>query len=107
MINQYVSVYVPSTKEVNKPISSGERIIITGEVVLKFTNSFGGCTTQDCRGAWKDSNDCIVYEDITIVKSFTDNPNALAIAREIALSLKKELTQESVTIESNDGIEFI
>jgi hypothetical protein len=107
MINQYVSVYVPSTKDINKPLCSGERIVITGEVVLKFTNSFGGCTTQDCRGAWKDSNDCIVYEDITIVKSFTDNPNALAIAREIALSLKKELTQESVTIESNDGIEFI
>ena len=107
MINQYVSVYIPGTKEVNKPLCSGERIIITGEVVLKFTNNFGGCTTQDCRGAWKDSNDCIVYEDITIVKSFTDNPNALAIAREIALSLKKHLTQESVTIESNDGIEFI
>jgi hypothetical protein len=107
MINQYVSVYVPSTKEVNKPLCSGERIIVTGEIVLKFTNSFGGCTTQDCKGAWKDSNDNIIYEDITIVKSFTDNPNALAIAREIAIQLKNKLTQESVTIESNDGIEFI
>jgi hypothetical protein len=98
MINQYVSLYVPSTKDIDKPLNPAERIVLTGSVVYKFSKEFGGCTSQNISGAWLNpDNNKVIYEDITIVKSFTDNPDRLAIVRTEAIRIKAEYSQASIT----------
>jgi hypothetical protein len=107
MIKTYVSVYVPGTKNIDQKLDDSTHQIIVNQIMVKLSNSFGGCTAQNATGGYIDTAGSLIIENITIVKSYTDNPDSLGIIRGIAIQLKSDLAQESVTIESNDGIEFI
>lgn len=110
MLNNFVSVYVPGTREVNKKLTSRERADYTARVGRKLSESFGGSTATKGIGFYVSNDGTLIQESITIVKSFYDGipvESAYDTARTIAQWLKAELTQESVTIESNEGIEFV
>lgn len=108
MLNQFVSVYVPGTKQVNVPLTGKEKKRYTRETGRRLSVLFGGATAQKVEGYWISDGGGLVIEDITIVKSYHDKESCLALegARAIAVWLKVALQQESVTIETNGGIEF-
>jgi hypothetical protein len=97
-LHNKVSIYIPSINKDGEPI---ENIIEYNEFVDLFVNTFGGCTTYNCYGHYRDKNNKIIYEDIIKIESFTN----LYIDRDWielkALTLKEKLNQESVSIELN------
>ena len=62
------------------------------------------------KGAWKCENGFIVYEDITIltINATMENfENQLNDFIKLAEELKKELTQEGISVGINDGLMII
>lgn len=109
MLSQFVSVYVPGTKNVNQQLTARERSQYTARVASDLSKEFGGATATRGTGFYVSNDGRLISENTTIVKSYHDHSpaQALEFARSIAQWLKVELTQESVTVENNDGIEFI
>ena len=109
MLKDYVKLYVPSTRNINIPLSIDESKILVSQYASKLSHKFGGCTGTIGQGYYDASDGTQVIENVTILQSYYDTDKILAwdFIKSLALQLKVELTQESVTIESNDGIEFI
>ena len=107
MLTNFVSVYVPSTVDVNTPASQEKIADVIRFVSAKFAAKFGGSTVTTAKGYWIADNGELVEDNITIVKSFHADEGAFAFACEIAQFVKEALTQEAVTVETNQGIEFI
>jgi hypothetical protein len=109
MLTSFVSVYVPSTKNCNIPLTRAEVNKYTAKVARHFSAIFGGATVIKATGYYLANDGKLVKETQHIVKSFhaIDAKEAEAIARQEAATLRDELTQESVTIETNEGIDFI
>lgn len=108
MLKKYVAVYVPGTKDKVIPLSAPEQSAYVSEVARDLSLAFGGATAESAaKGYWVDSTGHLIAENIVIVKSYHDNDNALEIVKKIANWLKEELTQEAITIETEEGIEFI
>ena len=109
MLKNHVSIYIPSTYNVNHPIDDITRNKVVRWVSIKLSRSFGGCTSSNVIGGYISSNNQYIQEDITIAKSFHDTTNEIAwnVAQHIARVIKRYLKQESITIENNDGIDFI
>jgi len=108
-MNQYIAVYIPGTKDINHKLPARERLIISRRIARELSGLYGGCTSVPSTGYYVSNDGQLIEERITIIKSYHNTPpgEALESARRIARELKIELSQESVTIESNDGIEFI
>lgn len=109
MLKKYIAVYIPGTTNVNQPLTKKSQHAIAVNTAREFAREFGGNTITPAEGLYIDSNGNTVIERILIVKSYHDKDSAAAasFARKIAAGLKVQLTQESVTIESNAGIDFI
>lgn len=107
MLSNYVSLYIPGTRDINTPLAAKEKRELIREYAGRLSREFGGCTAIPSMGFYVSSDGKLIEEKITILKSFTDNPKADDIAKEYAKELKKRLSQESVTVESNSGIDFI
>ena len=114
MLNQFVSVYIPSTNHKthgdNESLSVAEHAAIAERVASELSGFFGGATSTPARGYWKSETGALVAEDVIIVTSYyspTDGINPLQIATRIARELAHELNQEAVTIQNNDCIDFI
>ena len=109
MLNQYVSVYVPGTRDKTIPLTRANQRLIARGIAAKLSAKFGGSTSTIAEGSWQDGQGKQVVERIIIVKSYHDQiaKDALKFAESLANELKHKLSQDSVTVESNDGIEFI
>jgi hypothetical protein len=109
MLTQYVSVYVPGTKQTNVKLSARDRSIYTDKIARQLSDKFGGSTATRGIGFYVSNNGELIRENVTIVKSFYagDSAAAFEFACKLGRQLKTELSQESVTIESNEGIEFV
>lgn len=107
MIKTFVSVYVPSTKNGNQVLSCVERDTAISHTAVLFSSHFGGCTAIPGVGFYLSSSGELIREDVTIIKAYTENKDSLVVARNEANYIKKSLSQESVLLETNEGIEFI
>lgn len=109
MLNRFVSIYIPGTKNVNERLTVKSQNVYARAAAAKLSSKFGGATSTNAQGYYVSDNGILIHERIIIVKSYheTPGPDALQFAESIARELKAELSQESVTVESNDGIEFI
>lgn len=102
-----VTVYVPSTVEVDKQIDNEKYVKAVAE---KLSVWFGGATSTPARGYWVSTSAGLVKEDTTIVFAYTDTENLQnCIDRLVDLCewLKVEMTQESVALEINGEMYFI
>lgn len=103
--NNKLSIYVPSTIDVNKINDNLDNTIKSvKEKIKQDTNEY------KTKGAWKCEDGSIVYEDITIltINSTMENfENQLNDFIELAENLKKELTQEGISIGINNGLMII
>ena len=109
MLTNYKSVYIPSTRQGNIPLSQVESERIIKIVLTRMSQAFGGCTATHSIGSWLSNTHGLITEPVTIAQSYYDIDPIVADrkVKSIARWIKKELQQESVSIQSNDGLEFI
>lgn len=104
-----VSVYVPSTKDVNKKMSSDEHQKYIDRVLTELSNLFGGATAYDAKGSWV-SQQGLVLEDIKVCKSYCSSEQLKSGVDKVitlCMELKKELSQEAISLEINNKLYFI
>lgn len=106
-INQ-ISIYVPSTIDVNKINEQFELLTInTANMLQKEFNT----TVEriDTQGAWK-SEQGLVFENINILSinaSYEKFESTLEYFINLAEKFKKDLSQEGISIGINDGLMII
>jgi hypothetical protein len=109
MLSKRVSLYVPSTQNVGKPMPSHKHDALVTEVAKQFSKEFGGATATIGEGFYTANSGELIRERVTIVTSYHDKTTseALAIVIPIAQAIKYRYGQEAITIETETGIEFI
>lgn len=109
MLNKKVSLYVPSTQNKGQPLPEGKHEKLVSQVAEQFSELFGGATCTPAEGYYKADNGDLIRERITIVTSYHDKETytALALVIPIAQVIKTRYGQEAISIETEQGIEFI
>lgn len=109
MLSRKVSLYVPSTQNVGKPLPQGKHEALVTDVAKQFSKHFGGATATPGEGFYTAENGELIRERVTIVTSYHDKTTseALAIVIPIAQVIKFRYGQEAITVETENGIEFI
>ena len=102
-----IAIYIPSTYDVDKPINNSYIVERTAKL---FSMLYGGCTAQESCGYYVANNNDLIQEKVTIVFSYTDNDTFAKHEEKVlqyAKTVKKEMKQESVSIELNNSLYFI
>lgn len=109
MLVRKVSLYVPSTHHVGKPMTDGKHAALVTEVAKQFSKEFGGATATVGEGFYTAKSGELIRERVTIVTSYHDKSTseALAIVIPIAQAIKYRYGQEAISVETETGIEFI
>ena len=109
MLVNFVSLYVPGTYGLSDNIPPELQLEIARETAQKLSAAFGGSTSINATGYYVADNGDLIEENIIILKSFHDQDPAaaVAIASKIGAWIKKQLLQESVSLESETGLTFI
>ena len=106
--NNELSIYVPSTIDVNKINEQFELLTKNTENMLK--KEFNTNVKRiDTKGAWK-SEQGLVFEDINILSinaNYEKFESTLEYFINLAEKFKKDLSQEGISIGINDGLMII
>lgn len=107
--NNKISIYVPSTIDVNKVNPDFENL--TQDTIKKLQENFNkNAQRYNTQGAWKSEDGNIVYEDInilTIEETEENFENTLNYFISLAEQFKKDLSQEGISIGINNGLLII
>ena len=106
-LDSKVGIYVPSTQNVNESVDNSEQV---KSVIKELSVLFGGATASDAVGGWVTESGEIVVEHVTIVYSFCTSEQLkdhFDDIYSIAQRIKKEMTQEAVTLEINGQVKFV
>lgn len=101
------AVYVPSTTDVNNNCDNAEMVKY---VLAELSKLFGGATASKSVGAWMSDSCGLVLEDVTIVYAFCTSEQAgehFADVYAICEKIKREMSQEAVTLEYNGQVKFV
>lgn len=105
-----VSIYVPSTTDVNCADEENLQQRFVELCMKKFSEWFGGATATDALGGWMSNDKGLILERVRIVYAFCRKEdfaeNFVEILR-ICEQIKSEMRQESVTLEYNGQIKFV
>lgn len=106
-LNAKVAIYVPSTTDINVPTDNKEYV---NNVMTKFSEWFGGCTSTPAVGGWVSNSGALVVEKVTIVYAFC-TPESFGEHFEevyaLAAEIRDEMKQEAVTLEYNGQVKFV
>lgn len=104
-----VAVYVPSTRDVDVPLSEAEVKALIQRTGTFLTERFGGATAIAGHGYYAAEDGTLVIEDVTRVYAFagrlTSDDRKAVIAH--AAHLRDEIGQESVSVEIDGKLRFI
>ena len=104
-----ISIYVPSTIDVNKVNENFENL--TKDTIKKLQENFNkNVQRYNTQGAWKSEDGNIVYENINIltIEEIEENfENTLNYFISLANQFKKDLSQEGISIGINEGLLII
>ena len=106
-LNTKVSIYVPSTMNVNEQIDNTK---YRTEVQNKLSVLFGGATTSTVLGSYICEDGSQVNEVVDIVFSFCSTEQLRKNIYEvvnICEQLKRDMQQESILLEVNNKAKFI
>ena len=108
-MNKFVRLYVTSTRNGGEPIDRDQHDALVTEICKQFSRAFGGCTQTDAVGYWKSDTKGIIRERVVLVTAFhnIEPRDALAIVTPIAQAIKYRFHQEAVSLETEDGLNFI
>ena len=101
-----IVVYVPSTVNVNVMIDNGKYVRYVMEELSKL---FGGATAYDALGSWLSDDVGLVTENVKLVYSFTDELDNQKLEKVVELCewIKREMSQECVSLEVNGQLYFV
>lgn len=102
-----VTVYVPSTVNVNEQVDNTEYVDKVAKCLSKW---FGGATSTPARGYWVSEKDGLVKENTTVVFAYTNTEGLehhIDEVVELCEWLKGTMGQESVAFELNGEMYFI
>lgn len=105
-LSSRITVYVPSTVNVNEKTDTTEYVNKTHELLSRC---FGGATETKAIGSWI-SDSGLVKEKTTMIFSFckdVDLENHIEEVIDWCEIMKKELTQEAIAMELNGELYFI
>lgn len=104
-----ISIYVPSTIDVNKVNPGFENL--TKDTIKKLQKDFNkNVQRYNTKGAWKAEDGKIVYEDINILTIDATEESFEGTLRyfiQLASQLKNDLSQEGISIGINEGLLII
>ena len=106
-LNSKVTVYVPSTVEINKEIDNTEYV---DKIATKLSDYFGGATSSLALGYWTSPSQGLVKEKSTVVYAYCSESDLQEHIEEVINDcewLKKELTQDAIALEINGEMYFI
>jgi len=109
VLQTYIAIYVPSTIH-DRKAPAGKIAAIREQVQADLSVLFGGCTETTATGTYFSNDlDKVIRERIYIEKAYHNTEIGIALNRaiDIAQRIKNELQQESVTIETHNGILFV
>ena len=108
-LNNRVAVYVPSTVDAaTADAAAAEKM--TENVAAELSQLFGGATISLAAGAWVSADFGLIREDIKIVYSYCSNEQLEKFAPDIlriAEHVKREMSQEAVSVEVNNNLYFV
>lgn len=106
-LDSKVSIYVPSTTDVDKPVDNRKQVM---ETIKRLSSMFGGATASNAGGGWVSESGETVIEHVTIVYAFCTSEqlsekfdDVLAICD----GIKHGMGQEAVTLEINGQCKFV
>lgn len=102
-----VAIYVPSTTNVNESCDNSKQVI---SVIRELSQMFGGATASDAVGGWVAESGETVIEHVKIVYSFCTSEQLTERFDDvyaICQRIKKEMSQEAVTLEVNGQCKFV
>lgn len=106
-LDSKVSVYVPSTTNVNEACDNSEQV---KRVITELSQMFGGATASDAIGGWVCASGETVLEKVTIVYAFCTSAQLREHFEDvyaICERIKSEMSQEAITLEINGQVKFI
>jgi hypothetical protein len=108
-MKNFVAIYVTSTRNGGEPIDRDQHEALVTEICGQFAKAFGGCTEIPATGYWESDTKGTIRERVVIVKSYHDKEpqEALAFVIPIAQVIKYRFNQEAVSVETEQGLEFI
>jgi len=101
-----VAIYVPSTVEIDKKTDNSKQV---DSMLSNFSDMFGGATSTKAVGAWKTSTS-LIKEEITLVFSYCTSEqleNNIGNVIILAENLKRDMSQEAISLEINNELYFI
>lgn len=103
-----ISIYVPSTVDVDKACDNEEVVFTTLE---KMTDWFGGATAMECFGGWRDRvRGQVITEKVTRVFAATSSDVAKTMFSKVveyAQKIKDTMKQQAIMLEYNGQYTFI
>lgn len=105
-LSSKLTVYIPATFDVDKPIDSQPHI---DKCAALLSDCFGGATSTPALGYWTSAKG-LVKEETTLVFAYCSDENLkkhMDSVVDFCESLKRELKQESIALELNGEMYFI
>lgn len=103
-LSHKVTVYVPSTVEINKEIDNAEYV---DEVASLLSSLFGGATSSQAIGYWNSPTAGLVKEKTTIVFAFAESLEKIDLVIDKCEELKNILKQDAIALEIDGQMYFI
>ena len=106
-LSSKVTVYVPTTTDVNTTTDTTEWVNATAELL---SNLFGGATSCDTLGYWTSPVHGLVKEKSIMVFAYcadTDLQKHIETLIDFCEAMKTDLTQEAIALEINGEMYFI
>ena len=106
MLTKKISIYVPSTMH-DKPAPENIINYYVNDTLKKLSVMFGGATATTATGSYYSPElDKFITEDITICYAYCSDYDRAALVA-ICENLKVVFMQESISLETPAGLEFV
>lgn len=103
-LSHKVTVYVPSTMDINKEIDNAEYV---DEVATLLSSLFGGATSSQAIGYWNSPTAGLVKEKTVIVFAFAESLEKIDLVIDKCEELKEKLNQDAIALEIDGQMYFI
>ena len=107
VLESNVKIYIPGTIDINTISDNTKHVNNTLKLLSDY---FGGSTSYQAIGCWNSVNSGLIKENVTICESYCKESDLKKHIKNIISyceDLKKELTQENISLEVNNKLYFV
>ena len=106
ILNNRLAIIVPSTTDFDQPADDLHYEWI-GRAQQWFVEQFGGFTSINGFGGYKDGNGNVVTEKVVVIYAGASDLSKVDALRAFARKMRLAMGQDSVAIEINNAIELV